>query len=275
MLTRFYSPHPLLQEFVNCIMIVHATVDTSAGPVICPYPPAPQDSLFFYLDDCISVKKQGTDSFIDQPRSVLVGTQLKGVSININRSHKAVRIGFQPGGMFRLLGIPMSEFVDSSYDAEDVMGRELRELNEQLANCFTFDEIHAVVESFLLRKLVHAKKCLPIDFVMTELVKLGGNLSVEDAAALACISVRQFERLSRQRVGMSPKLYSRLIRFSKAYRLRENFSKASWTDIAYQCGYFDQMHFIRDFKFFAGVIPTLMDRALENIPVKLQATMRL
>ncbi len=275
LLTKFYIPHPSLQEFINCIMIVDVQVDTAIGAVICPYPPAPQDSLFFYLSDLISVKKQSERHYISQPRSVVVGTQLEGVSININQRHKAVRVGFHPGGMHRLLGISMTELIDNNYNAEDVFGNELRDLNNRLQEASTSDEIKTLIENFLMGKLIRARASLPFDKAMQELVIRGGNMAMDRVADLACVSVRQFERLSNQRVGMSPKLYARLVRFSRAYRIRENFSHLSWTEIAHHCGYFDQMHFIRDFKFFAGVTPTLIDKELEHLSVRLQADLRL
>lgn len=74
---------------------------------------------------------------------------------------------------------------------------------------------------------------------------------------------------------MPPKFFARLIRFSKAYRMRENFGQLSWTTIAHECGYFDQMHFIRDFKEFAGVAPGILERELKDLPVRLQAGLRL
>src|SRR5678815_1036701 len=99
------------------------------------------------------------------------------------------------------------------------------------------------------------KRALPFDKAMLELLRLNGNTPIEQIASLACLSIRQFERVSKERVGFSPKLFSRLVRFSSAYRMRENFPLLSWTSIAYDCGYFDQMHLIRDFKEFAGVAP--------------------
>lgn len=56
MVVRFYTPHVLLQQFVNCVMIVHAELEYASSPVICPYPPAPQNSLFFYINDRIKVR---------------------------------------------------------------------------------------------------------------------------------------------------------------------------------------------------------------------------
>jgi transcriptional regulator GlxA family with amidase domain len=74
-------------------------------------------------------------------------------------------------------------------------------------------------------------------------------------AARACLSVRQFERLSHERLGLPPKTYSRMIRFSHAYKCKEIAPHTSWTEIAHRCGYFDQAHLARDFRFFAGHSP--------------------
>lgn len=256
-------------------MVVHAEVDPTAGPVLCPYPPTPQDSLFFYINDQIKVKIEGEREFILQPRSVIVGPQLTRVTIDINRSHKAVRVGFHPGGLYRLLGISMSEMVDGSYDATDVFGNEMQELNSKLQETKNFDEINDVIEKFLLQKVKILKKALPFDKAMLELLRLNGNVPIENIASHACLSLRQFERVCKERVGFSPKLFSRLVRFSSAYRMRENFPLLSWTSIAYDCGYFDQMHLIRDFKEFAGVAPGVIQRELNDIPVRLQADLRL
>ncbi len=256
-------------------MVVHAEVDPQAGPVICPYPPTPQNSLFFYIDDPIKVQQDGREDFILQPRSVIVGPQLTRVSIDINRSHKAVRVGFHPGGLFRFLGFPLHEMVDGSFDAADVFGQELKQLNEQLQEAKNFEEIRHLVESFLLLKRSKLRQSLPFDLAMLELVKQQGSISMEALASMACLSLRQFERVSKERIGLPPKLFARLVRFSKAYRLREQFPEKSWTSIAHESGYFDQVHFTRDFREFAGVRPGIIQKQLEALPVRMQASLQL
>ena len=273
MQTKFYTPHILLQEFVNCIMVIHAEVGEGTAPVI--YPPTPQCSLFFYINDQIKMKQQGAGAFKLQSRSVFVGQQITSVALDINKSHKAVRVGFHPGGLHRLLGISMNEMIDGHFDAEDVLGNEIRRVNERLQEAKSFDEINLVIENFLLQKINCLKRSLPFDMAMLELLRLNGNVTIENLAALACLSLRQFERISKERIGLSPKLYARLIRFSKAYRLRESFPHLSWTKIAYECGYFDQMHFIRDFKEFAGMPPGAIEKELVQTPIRLQAELRL
>ena len=271
---QFYTPHLLLQEFINCIMVVHAELSENDATIIC-YPPTPQNSLFFYINDSIKVQKKGEVEFTLQPRSVVVGLQSSSVLLDVNKNHKAVRVGFHPGGMYRLLGFSMIEMIDGSYDASDVFGNEIREVNNKLQEAKNFYEIKEVIEQFLLGKVKVLKRALPFDNAMLELLRLNGNVPIEQIASLACLSLRQFERLSKERIGLSPKVFARLVRFSKAYRLRENSPDLSWTSIAYECGYFDQMHFIRDFKEFTGITPGVIEKELEGTPLRMQADMRL
>lgn len=256
-------------------MVIHAEVDPVADPVICPYPPTPQNSLFFYINDLIKVKKEGEVDYVLQPRSVIVGPQLTRVTLDINKDHKAVRVGFHPGGLHRLMGISLSEMIDSNFDAVDIFGSEMNEVNARLQEALSFDDIKFIIEQFLLQKVKGLKPALPFDTAMKELLHFNGNISIEKIASLSCLSLRQFERKCKDRIGLPPKLFARLVRFSKAYRLRENFPQLSWTNIAYECGYFDQAHFIRDFKEFAGVAPRIIEGELESTSIRLQSGLRL
>jgi AraC-like DNA-binding protein len=65
------------------------------------------------------------------------------------------------------------------------------------------------------------------------------GIAIEKIASLSCLSIKQFERKCKERIGMNPKLYGRILKFSKAYRLHEGFPHLSWTKIAYEAGYFD------------------------------------
>jgi AraC-like DNA-binding protein len=82
------------------------------------------------------------------------------------------------------------------------------------------------------------------------------DCSIENIASHANMSIKTFERKFIEQVGISPKLFSRIIRFNTAIALKMNNPERSWTDIAHGCGYYDQMHFIKDFKLFSGITPT-------------------
>ncbi len=270
MFSKIYQVHPLLQEYVQCIHVIDACIEDDTLSAACPYPPTPQNSLFFYVEDRIQVDFQNSGRFMLQPEAVVVGPQVTSVMIDVGRYHKAVRVGFHPGGLFRLTGLPLQELLDGSCDAEDLFGPVIRTVNQRLKEAGHPDELKQIVEHFLLRQCHILKPLLPFDRAMLVQQQQEGRLSIDAVASMACLSVRQLERVSKERLGYSPKLFSRIIRFSKAYRLREQGTQSSWTQIAYECGYFDQMHLIRDFRQFAGMAPGIIEKELRKAPVQLQ-----
>ncbi|MFL5788671.1 MAG: helix-turn-helix domain-containing protein [Flavisolibacter sp.] len=90
----------------------------------------------------------------------------------------------------------------------------------------------------------------------------------DQLASHACLSVRQFERVFQQRIGLAPKHFSRMVRFWQAWKMKERQPGLSWIRIAHECEYFDQMHLIRDFHEFAGVNPSSIEQELLISPVK-------
>lgn len=267
---RIYIPHPALQEFVINISTVEAILPQGIDEVVTPYPPTPFQSILFYCNNPISMGANDSGRFDLQPHIVLLGPQYSKVNIKVHRQLKAIRVDFFPGGMYRLLGLPMFELFDKGLDARDIFGTEAHELNEQLQNTSDLDAGKNLVEQFLLAKSASLKEVLPFDRAIKLLLTVGGNLTVERAASDACLSVKQFERKCLERIGMTPKTYTRILRFSKAYRLHEANPQMSWTAIAHASGYFDQMHMIRDFKTFSGVNPSDIKRELQTTPLRMQ-----
>lgn len=253
------------------IHAVEADLPTGIEEAVTPYPPTPLQSLIFYGDDRIKMKKEGTSTFELQPSIVVVGPQYTRVNLMVTKRIKAIRVDFKPGGLYRVLRIPMHELYDAGFNAVEILGQQMEQLNEQILNASNLDAAKNYVEDFLLTKRNKLVTSLPFDEAMFELMKSEGNLSIEKAASIACLSLRQFERKCKERIGMAPKSFARISRFSKAYRLRESNPNLSWTSIAHLSGFFDQMHMIRDFKEFAGVAPTLLEQDLSQTPFRMQA----
>jgi AraC-like DNA-binding protein len=241
---------------------------------VTPYPPSPFQSLMFYCQDPVSMGRLGQDTFELQPSAVLVGPQCSRVNIKVCMRLRAIRVDFVPGGLYRMLGVPMFELLDGGFDASEFFGPEMRSITERLKQGSSLEDCKNVVEKFLLAQVSKSKQSLPFDSAMLALLKQDGNMSMEDAAALSCLSLKQFERKCKERIGMNPKMYARILRFSKAYRLHEAVPNLSWIEIAYHAGYYDQMHMIRDFKNFAGVNPSVIELQLLATPIRMQKDFR-
>jgi hypothetical protein len=238
MLNRVYIPHPLLQEFIVSFSCINATLPENNSDIITPYPPTPHQSILFYGEDRISMKKNGMENFEFQASTMIIGPQYTRVNLKVKKHLKAVRVDFHPGGLYRLLGVPMKEMFDEGYDALDILGPEASYLNEQIVNTESIEERKNVVEIYFLKKCSRLKIALPFDEAMRKLLLNDGNIPIKRLASLACLSLRQFERKCFERVGMPPKSFARIARFSKAYRMREAHPELTWTKVAHEAGLF-------------------------------------
>ncbi|MBS1591499.1 MAG: AraC family transcriptional regulator [Bacteroidetes bacterium] len=275
MFLKFYKPHVLLDPLISSIMIFAEQFNKNAPLTPIPFPPLPEQSLFFYPRSPISATIHETNNTLLKPTSIFVGPQIKRVNLILGHNHVVIRVGFKPGGLYRLLQLPMYEVVDNAFNSADFFPQEIKQINEQLFNTNSFDEMASIIQSFLLTKLSNLKPITPFDNAMMVLIQSRTSLSIEHIASIACISIRQFERQCKERVGMPPKLFARIARFSNAYRLFEASQTLSWTEIAHRCNYYDQMHFIKDCKEFAGVIPTVIAKEVIKAPAQLQYMLKL
>jgi AraC-like DNA-binding protein len=269
MFHQFYQPHPALKTIVNNIMILHCVFDKNNPLPQLPMPPLPEQRLFFYPYDAVKADYFLSNKKITLHNASLIGPQIERVNIKLGYNHLVIKIGFQPGALNRLLGIPMTELLQvEAFDARDVLGKEVHTLNEQLKNASSYDAMKNSIDDFLLQRLHKVKEQQPVDHSLAMLVKGGGLIAIDRLATEACLSNRQFERKFKERIGFSPKFFSRLVRFSNAWQLKENNSGISWTKIAYECGYFDQMHLVKDFKKFAGSNPSKAEIEMLQMPFR-------
>jgi len=270
MFLQFFEPQSALKEIVNNIMINQVDFDPLQPKPSFPFPPLPEHCLFFYPYDCMEVEYLSGNKKQKQGSSIVVGPQTKRLTITMGYHHLVIKVGFQPGGLYRLLGIPMQELLRTeAFDASELLGNEIKDVNEQLREAASFAGMILIVEGYLLKKIRKVKQQLPIDFVLPLLIREGGLINIDYLATTACLSNRQFERVFKDRIGLSPKFFSRLVRFANAWVLKESSPTLTWLKIAHQCGYYDQMHLIRDFKEFTGTNPSEIEAALLKTPISL------
>jgi len=160
-----------------------------------------------------------------------------------------------PFAIPQLFSMPASELSDQVPDLNTVFGAEGRELEEKIMLAKNNSRRVDILSTFLERKLAtnnsrHPAFCSAI----RDVIHSTGLTSVNMLAKTSFLSVRQFERNFKLFSGFTPKLYSRIIRFQMATQQYGDKQK-TLTDIAYDCGYYDQSHFIHEFKQFSGYHP--------------------
>lgn len=116
-------------------------------------------------------------------------------------------------------------------------------------------DMPAAFDSFYYNKLTLPKRSLLP--VMETITKCHGAISVCELAKQHCTTVRQLERHFKYDIGLSPKEFINIIRYRFAQQLIQiNHPKKTLSDIAFECGYYDQAHLNREIKKYTGVVPT-------------------
>ncbi len=160
-----------------------------------------------------------------------------------------------PFAVSSLFSIQGMDIKNQMLDLRSVIGSEASELEEKMMLAINNNVRLKIITEFLEGKLAKLKKQPPGVFeTIKYIIQTNGITNVEELAKQNFRSTRQFERNFKQFAGFNPKLFSRIIRFQNALREYDNKGK-SLTDIAYACGYYDQSHFIHDFKEFSGHNP--------------------
>ncbi|MGI4866461.1 MAG: helix-turn-helix domain-containing protein [Janthinobacterium lividum] len=257
MFFRLYQPTEALRPFVQHYLVAHVrTADGLPLPAPKPQPPTPQQFLFFYPRDEVRNFHYGQGREIRSPRSIIVGPQVSRVDLIFPPDHLVVCVACKPGGLHRLLGVPVKELFDFALESRAILGPTLDDVADRLAEITDYNLMVSVVETFLLRAARRITALpRPIDALMPHLLSGWAAQPMEQLAHEVCLSPRQFERNFFERVGMGPKLYARIARFDQAFRLKEQQPTLDWLGVAVQCGYYDYRHLVRDFKAFAGVTP--------------------
>lgn len=244
-----------LSDWVESIFIIDVDLKTLSLPAILKYPWSVTTRIYFVIGGGhLMVKQNEASDFKVYPENFVIGPRLENNIIDLGPYRRVAGITFKPGGLYRLLGIPMLEF-SKEIDLNIIL-KETRELSEQLLYAQSDQEVFGKIEKFLLKRLPEVKPMTAFDKAIEILAKSNGSLPISKVAELASLSLRQFERRAIVSLGVSPKLYSRVLRFTNAWLYKEAHPDTSWYKITHEFGYADQMHLVDDFKIFCGSTPT-------------------
>lgn len=258
MLYKYIQPGPVLREYIRDYLVAHFVFDKSEPIPIKPYAPKPEQGLTFFPKGYVSIATSDDTVLIQAPKVSLFGQQVSRYNFHLTQEYLMFRVHFHPGALYHLLGIPLSAFTNQYSDAAAIINREVESVNDNLANCTDYGEMIQVVEGYLMEKISKTRKGhYLIDDVAACMLADPGKFSLDYLASQACLSPRQFNRKFTERMGIGPKLYSRILRFYRAYQYKEKFPNTDWLSVAVLFDYADYQHLVKDFMEFAGVTPSI------------------
>jgi AraC-like DNA-binding protein len=180
-------------------------------------------------------------------------------------SSAGIQIDFTLLGIHLFLGRPLSDLRNRCVSLDDLFGASVDSLTSELQEAVDWDSRFDIVDREIARRLDAA--CAPANEVLwtwRRIVQSGGRLPVGALADEIGWSQKHLISRFTEHIGLTPKVTSRVVRFGRALEaLKAAAPRRRFADVALEAGYYDQAHFDRDVRAFAGVTPTDLLRSLQ------------
>ncbi len=198
----------------------------------------------------------GTDLLLEDIYFSGLQDHFKNAHLKLNGKVDVLGVCFFPDGFYPFLKIPVSELKNQFLGAREVGFKLAKNISERLKDAPDISARLTILENELVLLLVNGNQTPKIFRQIFNALRQSDNtMQIAEFCQRNNISIRNMERMYNKYVGVSANTFSTLNRFHKSLNklLFSDYSKLS--DLAYDNGYFDQMHFIREFKRFAGNTP--------------------
>lgn len=248
-------PHPALQHYI--VQYVNAVVDNAQefGNLKQLLFPIDTPGLCLYFPRKLKIEHE---KITLTTKSIYTGLVTSPVSISfpLNEQVKGFMVSFRPYGFADLFKINSAKATDQMPDFFSISGREAEDLYAQLEEAPNFEKQVQIADNYFLKKLPKYDSTAQINAACKLITESNGLKTMKAIAYETNMSLSTLERQFINRVGVSPKTFSRFKRFHYVLSLLYAQKPESLLKIAHQCGYFDQAHFIKEFEDFTHMLPS-------------------
>jgi len=186
----------------------------------------------------------------------IAGLRREFISIHAGQDAEMFVVTFRKGAARAIVGMPLAELTEQVIEGDMVFGRPILLLREALLEAESPEAKMAAAERHLLAMAGGELQPNPfVQYAVDQILLRPGQLSLEALSQKVGYSQKHLIQLFKEQVGLPPKAFLRIIRFQRAIMEIEQRGAIEWSHLALDCGYYDQAHFIRDFKRFSGFTP--------------------
>jgi AraC-like DNA-binding protein len=251
-----YRPGPPLNEFVDHLWLIEGGQTPRLEKIL----PCGSIELVVNLkhNEIHIHDPQQPERYRRFSGAVVSGTYSRPFICNALQHEAIMGVHFKLGGAFPFLDTEVNELTNAHADLADLWGRSGLQLRERLCTLTTPRQRFRIMEAALRARLHDTNaKHIQLKIALERFGNGGNGASIRDVARELCLSQRRFIQMFSTHVGLTPKLFCRILRFQKARVLAEELKAPDWAALAATCGYFDQSHLINDFQEFSGSTPRI------------------
>lgn len=223
-----------------------------------------------YVDFIVNISEGAAATIIngkrkDTPAIELLGHLTLPTRLTVAQGTSVLIARIYPYASALFFSDPLSEFTNYATDMYDVALSENRELYFRIMEANELGSKINILETHFLQQLkkneTRLKKVSIVQAINQQLLFNDQQLDLPALAKHSGLSERYIQKLYLSNIGISPAAFTSVIRFNKSLQLVLNTSQ-SLTEIAYDCGYYDQAHFIKEFRKFTGITPSVSRNSL-------------
>jgi AraC-like DNA-binding protein len=250
---QVYTPTSELQPFVKCFWSLDD--ERSDDPVKQRVlPDGCMEMIFHYGDLYKQYFEDGSN--IIQPRSFVFGQISKYIEIAPTGISGIIAARFLPDGLTPFLDLPAYALENKAVSISEIFYEDGSKLEDDVLTADENETRIKLIEKFLLSKLTESKTIDTITKSCVEVIfQSQGQIGVVELADKMNINRRNMERKFTSLIGISPKQLARVARLQATMKMLRQKNFTNLTSLAYENGYYDQAHFIKDFKEFTGLSP--------------------
>jgi len=246
---RIIQPSPVLKPYIRYYWILQDnSVDSVSERTL---PTGCIQMIFHKGKQLLSLKEKEL-----QPQYFICGQEMGYTDVQSTGNIEMIVVVFQPYTAKIFLRTPIHLFREANVAIENIEDQELSILSKRITDTENNNTCIQLIEQFLYHRLF----ALPeynikrLSSVLWE-INNRPQVNIAQLADTACLSAKQFSRIFVEHVGASPKDFLRIIRLQRALFLMQQNPQTSFAQVAYSCGFADQSHMIKEFKFFSGYTP--------------------
>jgi len=210
-----------------------------------------QDAIVAVPDGTIDILFHNTER---EAEAMVCGSVKKGKHIHLDAQVRYFGARFYPGAAEQLLECPLEKFTEQQISLRDVLNKA-KDLIKRISSADTFDHQVEIFEAYQRSHL--DEKPLPylVNYILKRINSTFGDTRIQELADETGFSARHINNVFRKHVGISPKLYTRIVRFQRGFGLMKSKNAPDFAELAEEAGYYDQAHFINEFKEFSLTTP--------------------
>ncbi|MFD2561188.1 helix-turn-helix domain-containing protein [Aquimarina rubra] len=252
-----FETHQLTNPISNYIESIFHLKDFIPDHSIERVVPTGHVFIIFELDD---IPRNTFDNTTLKANKTFTKAWISGIhknyiSISAHPKSEMFVIQFKPFGTYPFFHFPSEDLNEKILSAEEVFGEELLLLRDKLLKQETSQDKFIVAEKWLTSRYDDSK--IPSKELLTIVEKLQQEPAVNFNKITESYPYTQKHLIDqfKKYVGVTPKYYHRIARFNEILQQIRQKEQISWSQVAYQCGYADQSHFIKEFSHFSGFNP--------------------